>query len=378
MIFIASILLFNIYAWWRLRGAFLRGMPPWYSIALFAVIMLLAFMPLTCRLVFGRHGTGWLSDVCTVVTWTWLAWCFWFATVFAAMDLWNLAMKLCKCRWCILPFWEGVCGIAFVTLASVWGIVEAGCIRYREVEIASPKIPEAADGYRIALITDLHVSPCLRRSVVEKAVELVKLSKPDLLLNAGDFLDAAGEREQSMAKLFLDVPVSGRFSIIGNHEVYFGTTESVELHELGGFHVLRDCGMEIGDWLYVHGVDDDAIAGHYSVSPKRKGKPSYETVEVAEKCSKRFSILLKHRPEPDETARRQFDLMMSGHSHGGQIFPFTLLVKAKYPLGTGLYEYQEGLKMYTSPGTGTWGPPFRVFARPEVTIFILNSLNPKV
>ena len=113
------------------------------------------------------------------------------------------------------------------------------------------------------------------------------------------------------------------------------------------------------------------------MSPKKQGAVSYETAEVAEKCAKRFSILLKHRPEADDVARKQFDLMMAGHSHGGQLFPFTLLVKIKYPLGTGLYEFPEGLKMYTSPGTGTWGPPFRVFARPEVTLFKLKSLKPK-
>ena len=378
MIFIVCILLFNIYSWWRLRCAFLRGTAPWDSVILFAVILFLALMPLTCRLIFGRQATGWLSDACTVLTWTWLAWCFWFATVFAVMDLWNLAMMLCRCPWRIPPFWEGVAGIVMVLLASVWGLVEAECIQYKEVVIQSLKIPQSADGYRIALVSDIHLSPCLRRSVAEKAVEMIRKSKPDILLNAGDFLDATGKREQSMAKLFLNVPVGERLSVIGNHEVYFGVKESEKLHELGGFRVLRESGTEIGDWLYIHGVDDDALGNRYSMSPKKKGAVSYESSEVAEKCEKRFAILLKHRPEADELARKQFDLMMSGHSHGGQLFPFTLIVKAKYPLGTGLYEYPEGLKMYTSPGTGTWGPPFRVFARPEVTLFVLKSLKPKV
>lgn len=377
MIFIFSILLFNIYSWWRLRVAFLRGMSPWCSVALFGVIIFLALMPVTCRLVFGRQATGWMADACTVVTWVWLAWCFWLATVFAVMDLWNLAMKLLKCPWGIPPFLEGVIGVGFILLASVWGLVEASCIRCKEVEIQSPKIPQTADGYRIALVTDIHVSPCLRRSVAEKAANLVKEAKPDLVLNAGDFLDGAGEREKSMAKLFKGNGAKESLSIIGNHEVYFGVAKSEELHELGGFRVLREKGTEIDDWLYVYGVDDDAISGRHSVSPKKEGKSSYESSEIAEKCAKRFSILLKHRPEPDGTARNQFDLMMAGHSHGGQLFPFTLLVKSKYPLGTGLYQYPEGLKMYTSPGTGTWGPPFRVFARPEVTVFILKSLKPK-
>ena len=377
MIFIVSILLFNFYTWWRLRCAFLKGMAPWYSVALFAVVFFLALMPATCRLVFGRQATGWLADSCTVVMWTWCAWYFWFAAAFAVMDLWNLAMKLCGRPWGIHPFWEGVAGIAIVIVASVWGLVEASHIRYREMVIQSDKIPQSADGYRIALVTDIHLSPCLRRSVAEKAVDLVKHSKPDLLLNAGDFLDGAGRREQSLAQLFKGLAPQGSFSIIGNHEVYFGVKESEALHEIGGFRVLRERGEEIGDWLYVHGVDDDALGNRYSMSPKKQGAVSYETAEVAEKCSKRFSILLKHRPEADDVARKQFDLMMAGHSHGGQLFPFTLLVKIKYPLGTGLYEFPEGLKMYTSPGTGTWGPPFRVFARPEVTLFKLKSLKPK-
>lgn len=377
MIFIVSILLFNFYTWWRLRCAFLKGMAPWYSVALFAVVFFLALMPATCRLVFGRQATGWLADSCTVVMWTWCAWYFWFAAAFAVMDLWNLAMKLCGRPWGIHPFWEGVAGIAIVIVASIWGLVEASHIRYREVEIQSDKIPQSSDGYRIALVTDIHLSPCLRRSVAEKAVDLVKQSKPDLLLNAGDFLDGAGRREQSMAQLFKGLAPQGSFSIIGNHEVYFGVKESEALHEIGGFRVLRESGEEIGDWLYVHGVDDDALGNRYSMSPKKQGAASYETAEVAEKCAKRFSILLKHRPEADDVARKQFDLMMAGHSHGGQLFPFTLLVKIKYPLGTGLYEFPEGLKMYTSPGTGTWGPPFRVFARPEVTLFKLKSLKPK-
>ena len=85
------------------------------------------------------------------------------------MDLWNLAMKLCGSPWGIHPFWEGVAGIAIVIVASVWGLVEASHIRYREVDIQSEKIPQSADGYRIALVTDIHLSPCLRRSIAEKA-----------------------------------------------------------------------------------------------------------------------------------------------------------------------------------------------------------------
>ena len=143
--------------------------------------------------------------------------------------------------------------------------MEASCIRYKEVEIQSEKIPQTADGYRIALVSDIHLSPCLRRSVAEKAARIVKEAKPDLLLNAGDFLDGAGKREQSMATLFKGIAPQGSFSIIGNHEVYFGVKESEEMHELGGFRVLRDKGIEIDDWLYVHGVDDDAIRAVKSV-----------------------------------------------------------------------------------------------------------------
>jgi len=89
-----------------------------------------------------------------------------------------------------------------------------------------------------------------------------------------------------------------------------------------------------------------------------------------------FTILVKHRPSVTEAARKQADLQLSGHTHGGQIFPFNFFVRLSYDYNTGLHSWDNGFKLYVSPGTGTWGPPMRLFARPEIAVLVLDPSQP--
>jgi hypothetical protein len=120
--------------------------------------------------------------------------------------------------------------------------------------------------------------------------------------------------------------------------------------------------MDVTDELSIVGVDDPAAVG-FGVAAHTGKRTALATVAPG-----RFVILLKHQPVVAADAARLFDLQLSGHVHKGQIFPFGLIVRLVYPVRTGLTELPAGGRLYVSRGTGTWGPPMRVLAPPEITL----------
>jgi|GEM_PF-1533535 predicted MPP superfamily phosphohydrolase len=378
MILIFVILLFNLYDWWRLKEAFFKqpmGLP---SLALLIFIIFMAALPLTTRLCFGRNPDGFFAQASVTLAWLWLGWSFWMASIFLAMDCWNLVsyvVTMITAKFGSHPvnleipsMVQGCVAIGGTILLSVIGYFGALDVHKVDIELKSEKVPAHADGFKIAFISDLHLAPELRTSIVDQTISILESEKPDLILNGGDFQDNTLARERKLAARFAEIKPELKFSVLGNHEYYTGTQDCIDLHKLASFTLLRNEGVEIDDWLYVFGVDDQAI------NKKVQSQPPYDNDAAKDACNKRFAILLKHRPEPTEIAKQQFDLMLAGHSHGGQFIPFSWLVKIKYPLGTGLSQIL-GAKMllYTTPGTGTWGPPFRIFTKSEVTIITLKS-----
>ena len=157
----------------------------------------------------------------------------------------------------------------------------------------------------------------------------------------------------------------GKFAITGNHEFYAGLSHSIGFTEKAGFTILRGRGLNVSGLLNIAGVDDIA------------GKPYGLMKQVSEKAMlsklprNQFILFLKHRPVMGKEARGLFDLQLSGHTHKGQIFPFTLITKLSYPNQAGLLTLAKNTHLYVSRGTGTWGPPIRFLAAPEVTIIDL-------
>ena len=175
------------------------------------------------------------------------------------------------------------------------------------------------------------------------------------------------ENSGSYVKQFKTIkPPQGKIAITGNHEVYSGLTQALDLTEDSGFRILRSSAIQIDSNLYVAGVDDpEALDG------KRSEEAEKEALQNIPDSA--FKILLKHRPNISPSTVDKFDLQLSGHTHGGQIFPFIFLTRLQYKARHGLTRIADQTYLYLSRGTGSWGPQMRVFAPPEITVFDLSN-----
>lgn len=370
ILFIAAVIGLNVYDWWKLNRAFLQGHQAVAGVLL-VFILLLLMGPAWMRPLFSR-GTQprFLEQAC----WIWLAWSFWMFVALVACDLWNLcllggqmAFRLDKAanlmvspRGCV---WIA---LGFVAFGTLWGLCEAHAIRLRRVEIRSSRVPAAADGFRLALIGDLHIGPAITQANLNKTIRLLQEAAPDLILSSGDLIDGRHERERRLAEqLAALAPSAGKIAVYGNHEVYTGLDYSRECHQIAGFQLLEDEVVQPADWLWIYGEKDPAASWH-------PGELAPASIPAPTAPDGVYRILLKHRPDTPKSA--DYDLQLSGHSHGGQIFPFNLLVRLQYKFKEGrLHDLASGMKLYITPGTGAWGPPFRLFARPEVTLFTFHK-----
>lgn len=253
-----------------------------------------------------------------------------------------------------------------VTLAVYgYGLFEAADIRIKKVELHSDKITALQGRVRIAQISDVHLGLLVREKRLAAILALLEESAPDILVSTGDLVDGQLNHLVAEAALLAAFkPPLGKFAITGNHEFYAGLPEALDFTEAAGFTLLRHQGVVSGG-INLVGVDDKA-AGHFSAQ-----RAMSEPELLAAQASGHFTVLLKHRPDIDPGSLGLFDIQLSGHTHKGQIFPFNLLTWLFFPRRAGQLTPLSSGFLYLSPGTGTWGPPIRVLAAPEVTIIDL-------
>lgn len=256
-----------------------------------------------------------------------------------------------------------------------WGVHEAlGELRTPEVPVRLERLPRALAGFRIALLTDLHIGPWLGRDFMERVVARTNALKPDLVAVTGDLVDG------SVPMLGADVaPLGGLraphgvWFVTGNHEYYSGVEPWVEfLRDRLGVRVLMNEHVAVGDrgpggaTFDLAGVPDHR-GGRFSPAHA----PDYEAA-VRGRDPERELVLLAHQPvQVDGAAAVGAGLQLSGHTHGGQIFPFGFLTGLAQPYIRGLHRHGDRTHIYVSAGTGFWGPPLRVLAPPEITILVL-------
>jgi predicted MPP superfamily phosphohydrolase len=237
-------------------------------------------------------------------------------------------------------------------------------VSVRTLEVGLRRLPRALSGSTIVQLTDVHVGPTIRRDFIEQIVETTNALEPDVIAITGDLVDG------SVAKLRDHVaPLSrlkakfGVFFVTGNHEYYSGVEEwCAELDRLG-IRVLRNERVSIGhgDATYdLAGVDDFNAA------------PDLEKA-LAERDPARELVLLAHQPRAvHDAAERGVGLQLSGHTHGGQIWPWRYLVYLQQPVVSGLAKIKDTW-LFVSNGTGYWGPPMRLAAPAEITEIRLNA-----
>jgi predicted MPP superfamily phosphohydrolase len=238
-----------------------------------------------------------------------------------------------------------------------------------ETVIPIAKLPPSLEGLRIVQLTDIHVGPFIRRKLIDRLVEQANALRPDLLVITGDMVDGkVPELGDSVAGLGNLRARFGTFFVTGNHDYGSGDREWVAFLEQHGIPSLRNRRVEIGDAggsIDLIGVDDWS-------SGRRRGRPGYDLdAAIAGRDPDRASVLLAHQPANfDEVVAQGIDLQISGHTHGGQIFPMTHMVGVRYPYDRGLFREGDA-HIYVSRGCGFWGPPARVGSPPELATIIL-------
>lgn len=245
----------------------------------------------------------------------------------------------------------------------VYGCIDAQRVRVKTLQIPTEQILPGEGKLRIVQISDVHVGIIIRNDRLTPILEKVREAKPDILVSTGDLLDGELDNIMTDAERFAAIETpAGKFAVLGNHEYYAGVSRSIEFTEAAGFQILRDDVTQAAG-LTIFGEDD--ITGR---KPDATPKSAAFLKALAEKQNG-FVLLLKHQPHIREKAN--FNLQLSGHTHGGQLFPFGFIVKLYFPRIYGLHTLAENKLLYISRGTGTWGPPVRIFAPPEITVIDL-------
>ncbi|WP_425560831.1 metallophosphoesterase [Luedemannella helvata] len=239
----------------------------------------------------------------------------------------------------------------------------------KRVQIPLARLPRAADGLRVALVSDIHLGPLRGIGHTRRIVDMINGLDADIVAIVGDLVDgsvaelgpAAGPLRELRAR-------HGSYFVTGNHEYFSGYEEWITEVSSLGVAPLRNERVQLPNGVYLAGVND-VVGEAYGDAP------DFDAA-MADRDPTRPVVLLAHQPvQAYEAAKRGADLQLSGHTHGGQIWPFTYIVKATgQPVVSGLGTV-DGMPVYVTNGAGFWGPPVRVGAPPDISLVELRSIQ---
>lgn len=251
---------------------------------------------------------------------------------------------------------------------TAYGLHEAADPQITTASFSSRQLPAQFDGLRVALISDLHVGPVREESFTRRVVDEVNAQRPDLVVLAGDLIDGRVEQVAGATDPLRDLRAPlGVMAVSGNHEVLSQEADAwLDHYRSLGITVLRNSSVELtraGASIAVAGLNDETSAGDDA--------PNVGT-SLAGITPDAFTLLVTHQPKAAESAAgRGVDLQLSGHTHGGQLWPFRYAVTLQQPALDGLTTVGD-VPVFTTRGAGAWGPPVRVLAPPQVPIITLR------
>ena len=257
-----------------------------------------------------------------------------------------------------------VCGATAIALYNGMKIPAV-----RELRLSVPGLPAALEGAKIAQISDMHIDSAAKLKRFSATIDAIKELNPDLILVTGDLLDPGITCGPELAGLVRALkPRLGVFGVLGNHEYYSGYESSVACYKDCGITLLRNEGRDAGGFRII-GIND--------IMTERVTEKTVREVLSRNRTGK-ASILMSHQPLMLDLMAAEGDFIgFCGHTHRGQIFPFHVFTRMGYKYFYGLYRIGDSF-FYVTSGAGTWGPPMRLLAPPEIPLIILTrgSVSP--
>lgn len=253
--------------------------------------------------------------------------------------------------------------VSFTFISLAYGYNETLHLTVNRFEIYSNKLDK---NIKILHISDLHLNQVMKEDKIKLILDVYKKEKPDIVISTGDLVDGNIKNKESYVSLLKMMnPPLGKYAILGNHEYYAGVNQAIEFTEKAGFKILRDSVLSIGNITMV-GVDD-IEAERFKIK-----KLILEDILFDQVKKDKFVIFLKHQPDLDYRLIGRFDLMLSGHTHGGVLFPIKYILRKIFVIDYGFLKIGNSY-VYVSRGVGTGGPPIRIGCPPDVAIFEIKK-----
>lgn len=258
----------------------------------------------------------------------------------------------------IKPIYEA---FAIVTIPLILILVSS--ISYNAIDIKTIEVNthKDVDDVRIVQLSDIHISDTIKDSRIKEIVYLTNAQKPDFVAITGDLLDRPTSLAQDKIELLNSID-SDIYFIFGNHDFYLTEEYVTDRLKSSKLKILRNESAERGN-IAIHGIDDSEDKGQV--------KKALDSMEIDKD---KFNLLLYHRPYGVQAAEEKgIDLMLSGHTHSGQIFPFNIVIDLMYKYPSGTYSIGDDLKLHVNQGTNLWGPKLRMFSKNEITVIDIKG-----
>jgi len=342
-----------------------------YKTLIVILMIFLVLAPILVRIV-EAHQMEALARIIAFIGYLWMAFIFLFFCLGVVFDVVRFLFRFFPVAVAPVALSSIALGLAvlFSIILVVYGYFDAREIRIKKLEIVTGHDLPNNGKIRIVQISDVHVGIVIKEKRLQALADKIKEAQPDILVSTGDLLDGELNNVLPLAELLAQIkPQFGKYAVTGNHEYYAGIDKSLAFTRQAGFEILRDEVREAAG-INIAGVDD--ITGRKPILVRENPRAA-RMMPAMDKD--KFTVLLKHQPVVNPADN--FNLQLSGHTHGGQLFPFGLITGLFFENNYGYFELEKNKLLYVSRGVGTWGPPVRVFAPPEITVIDLIGRNQK-
>ncbi len=339
-----------------------------FFVGLGMLVMMLA--PIGIRIA-ERNGIEQGLHMAALIVFSWMGLLFIFLMLYLGFDLFSLFRSILNRKKRTAPKQQFDSSrrkafrsiLLFSGSLFTYGLFEANDLQIKKITLRRPANSQEKKPIRIVQISDIHLGLLVGEKKLKKIIDAIRQLKPDIVVSTGDLIDGQTNNLRQELELFRSLqPPLGKFAITGNHEFYVGLQRALTWTKSAGFKILRQQGVAVAG-INIVGVDDETAKR----TNQWIGRKEHEL--LASQPTDNFTILLKHQPKIEQKSLGLFDLQLSGHTHKGQIFPFNLITYLAFPFPTGkLVNLSKG-QLYINPGTATWGPPVRLLAPPEITVF---------